>query len=205
MTTLRDEVIKASKTKTAKQEMKKGWDWYEKHVRIAAARMSANQFLVDNQAHAVHRPELGDLMFFHYDPKTKEKLPYYDVFPMIIPIPVLNEKKIDKSKYFFGVNLHYLDPHTRAAIFDELSKYKTDDKSSKATKLTHQWSVLSEIGKASSESKGPLAGCVKKYLFSHVKSKFIVVPPSEWKYVIWLPLERFHKESSETVWSKTNG
>ena len=27
---------------------------------------------------------LGDLYFYYYDPKLKESLPYYDIFPMVL-------------------------------------------------------------------------------------------------------------------------
>ena len=43
---------------------------------------------------------IGRMYFYFYDPKTKDTLPYYDKFPLVIPI----ERYPDG---FLGLNLHY--------------------------------------------------------------------------------------------------
>jgi len=174
----------------AKKETKLSWSWYENNVRNAAAGMSAQKFLGDNQAHQRDRIVPGDLVSFFYDPKTKEKLPYYDTFPMVLPFSAT-------STHFTALNLHYLHPHVRAGLLQKLMVYSTDDKLSPKAKLAVTWETLRNV------SEFPeVKHCVKQYLFSHVKSKFIVIPPKEWEFVIWLPLCRFHKASNEQVWSK---
>ena len=47
------------------------------------------------------KPFYGKLNMFFYDPKHKKKLPYYDTFPLVLPI----EKYPDG---FLGINMHYL-------------------------------------------------------------------------------------------------
>ena len=55
----------------------------------------------------VQRFELGKMYMFMYDrPKGKDKLPYYDYFPLTICV-----KRYPTG--FMGVNLHYLAPRYR--------------------------------------------------------------------------------------------
>jgi hypothetical protein len=49
---------------------------------------------------------IGRMYFYFYDPKTKDSLPYYDRFPLVIPI----ERYSDG---FLGLNLHYIHPKQR--------------------------------------------------------------------------------------------
>jgi len=60
------------------------------------------------------RAELGDLFCYHYDPKYKKTLPYYDAFPLIMLIGA------DKDT-FLGCNFHYLNPRFRAILLDKLT------------------------------------------------------------------------------------
>jgi hypothetical protein len=45
--------------------------------------------------------------------------------------------------------------------------------------------------------------CVKRYLWNHVRSKFVTIPPEEWDLVLMLPLERFEKKSTAQVWKES--
>lgn len=174
----------------AKDETKKSWAWYENHVRNAAAGMSAQKFLGDNQVNKVNRIVPGDMVHFFYDPKTKEKLPYYDTFPLLLPFSA-------NETHFTGLNLHYIPPKIRAVLLSKLMNYVSDDNMSPTTKIKVSWEILKNA------SQFPeVENCVKQYLFSNVKSSYIKIPPKEWPYVIWLPLEKFKKASNETVWSK---
>lgn len=172
----------------AKKEVKKSWAWYENHVRNAAAGMSAQKFLGDNQAHQRKGVVPGDLLMYFYDPKTKEKLPYYDTFPLMLPFAA-------NDTHFTGLNLHYIPPKIRMVLLDKLMTYATDENLTPTTKIKASWNVLKNAS-----SFPEVAACVKQYLFTHVKSNFIVIPPKEWEFVIWLPLEKFKKASNESVW-----
>ena len=57
---------------------------------------------------------VGKMYFYFYDPKTKEKMKYYDRFPLVIPIERYNDG-------FLGLNLHYIHPKQRIALLDKLS------------------------------------------------------------------------------------
>jgi len=104
------------------------------------------------------------------------------------------------STHFTALNLHYLDPRTRALLLQRLMSFVNDDNLNDKTKMAFSWNTLKTLSMDDS-----IKHCVKQYLFSHVKSNFIVIPPSEWEYVIWLPVERFKKASAETVWRDRHG
>ena len=50
---------------------------------------------------------VGSMQMFFYDPKTKDTLPYYDRFPLVVVVG-------PAEKGFYGLNLHYLPPILRA-------------------------------------------------------------------------------------------
>lgn len=183
---------------SAEKETKKSWAWYESHVRAAAGRMSRQKFLGDNHTHQIQRTSItpGDMIFYFYDPKTKETLPYYDTSPLLLPFSISED-----GKSFLGLNLHYLKPVVRATLLDSLMKYVDDDKMRQGTKIQASWALLKSV--AGSEVA---KHCVKRYLFTHVKSNAVVIPPKEWEYIVWLPLENFTSKTgtinNETVWSK---
>jgi len=45
-------------------------------------------------------PTFGLLNMFIYDPKLKDKLPYYDTFPLVLPVE-------EYGNGFLGINLHF--------------------------------------------------------------------------------------------------
>ena len=70
---------------------------------------------------------IGKMYFYFYDPKTKKTMPYYDRFPLVLPI----EQYPDG---FLGLNLHYIHPKQRIILLDKLSEYATDSRFDKQTK-----------------------------------------------------------------------
>ena len=64
---------------------------------------------------------IGGMYLFSYNPKTKAKLPYYDRFPLAIPIEPY-------SNGFLGLNLHYLKPQYRVVILKALTNVTSTQK-----------------------------------------------------------------------------
>lgn len=128
------------------------------------------------------------LFFFFYDPKTKEKLPYYDTFPLIIPIAYY-------PNGFLGLNLHYIHPNHRLQLLDRLEDILTNDKYDETTKFMISYQVIKH------NSRYYMARpCIKRYLFSHVRSKFLELNADDWDTCVLLPFEEFQKASSSKVW-----
>lgn len=132
---------------------------------------------------------IGKLIFFDYDPKWKKKLPYYDRFPLVIPIDLASDR-------FWGLNLHYLPPGYRAVLFDSLYRnvYKKKNIDEKEI-IKLNYSMLSKI----SRSKLYIP-CVRQYLYSHVEDGYTLIPSVEWKKYVPLSTPKFEKKSKEYIW-----
>ncbi len=151
-----------------------------------------------DMAGAVNRPfakverltvdSIGKMYMLVYDPKTKDTLPYYDTFPLVIPITFHPDG-------FTGINLHYLPPKLRAVLLDALMDTINNDKMNKTTKLRVSYRLLK--GYTRYRYFQP---CVKRYLTAHVRSPFVYVAPGEWRNAVFLPADRFVKESAGRVW-----
>ena len=130
---------------------------------------------------------IGKMYCFSYDPKWKEELPYYDVFPLIFPFHFEKDRML-------GINMHYLPPGMRAKLMDALYTTINNNKYDKTTKLRISYGIL----KGASQFK-LFKPCIHCYLFDHVKSPFMNITPNLWDYTILLPLARFKKKSAEVV------
>jgi hypothetical protein len=71
------------------------------------------------------RALIGSMQMFMYDPKTKDKLPYYDTFPLVVVVG-------PAPGGFYGLNLHYLPPILRAKMLDALMDIQSSPKSGDA-------------------------------------------------------------------------
>ena len=135
------------------------------------------------------QPTIGHMYMFYYDAKHKETLPYFDRFPMIFPY-----KKVRGG--FMGINLHYLPHILRAKLMDSLYDISSNDKYDETTKLRLSYDILS--GAAKYKWFKP---CIKHYLTSQVRSRFLYVYPAEWDIALFLPLERFQGATKSKVWA----
>jgi hypothetical protein len=132
---------------------------------------------------------IGHMYFFFYDPKTKDKLPYYDRFPLVIPIRKYNDG-------FLGLNLHYIHPKHRIILLDKLSQFASNKNYDMQTKLKLSYETLSAFSIAYEATP-----CIKRYLASHVESRFIEIFADEWDIAALLPVEQFEKASANKVWT----
>jgi len=132
---------------------------------------------------------IGKMYFYFYDPKTKDKLPYYDKFPLVIPI----ERYPDG---FLGLNLHYIHPKQRIILLDKLSEIATDNNFDANTRLRISYDYLSRASRLF-EAKP----CIKRYLFSHVQSRFLEITADEWDIAALLPVESFMKADKSKVFA----
>jgi len=135
-------------------------------------------------------PTFGLLNMFVYDPKGKEKLPYYDTFPLVLPIEKYNNG-------FLGINLHYLSIPMRIKLLDRLTTFANNNKFDESTKLNANYSSLKRIDL--------IKPCLKRYLAGHVKSKFRKVTADEFIVATLLPVQKFRKQSDSHVFGKSRG
>jgi hypothetical protein len=123
---------------------------------------------------------IGKMFFFKYDPKTKDKLPIYDVYPLVFPLE-------DYHDGFLGLNIHYLTPIQRVRLLGRLQEYATSKNYTPKTKLQISYDLLS----SSKSVKSIMAPAVKRYLYTQVRSQFIEIPATEWDKAAQLSLELF--------------
>lgn len=131
--------------------------------------------------------DIGKMFMYFYDPKHKDTLPYYDRFPVIFVIETYPDG-------FLGINLHYLPPVWRAKLMDALYGTINNRRYDETSKLRINYKLL-----ASSARMRWFKPCVKRYLYSHVRTNIVEIPITEWDYCAMLPLERFKKQKAIKV------
>ena len=159
-------------------------DWYRNTAQKVTG-INVNDILRSNpdrflKTTVIGINSIGKMILFFYDPKTKKELPYYDRFPLIFPIESYKDG-------FLGINMHYLPYYARARLMDALYSLINSPKTQEQ-KLKISYSIL----KGASKYK-LFKPCIKKYLYSHVRSRFFIVKPEEWDMVLCLPIERFEQ------------
>lgn len=148
--------------------------------------VNVNRLLQDPQTVTTMEP--GKMYLFAYDPKWKEKLPYWDAFPLVFPFRV-------EGNRVWGLNLHYLPIPARAALMDELYSLATMNTRQESRKLRLSYEVLNGAARFSA-----FKPCIKSYLREHFLSRFLLIPYEQWDIALALPLQRFQKASQSSVW-----
>ena len=166
---------------------KASMDWFRS--RVQNTKVSRASLISDGPTRSGH--QFGNMYNFQYDPKTKQTLPYYDRFPLCIPV--------QKAKGgFHGLNLHYLHPLLRAQFLDALYDVTNNQKFDRTTKIKMTYSMLSAATKMRF-----FKPCFKHYLSSNIKSPLLLIEPADWEIAIFLPTESFRKVSKESVWKES--
>ena len=62
----------------------KSVSWYRSKIASLTDNITAGKLMRSGKLN--QRPSGGRLNMFLYDPKTKNRLPYYDVFPLVLPL-----------------------------------------------------------------------------------------------------------------------
>ena len=135
-----------------------------------------------------NRPFYGKLNMFFYDPKHKKKLPYYDTFPLVLPLETYNDG-------FLGLNLHYLPIPLRIRLLDGLVDYSNNTAFDETTRLVVNYKRLKNI-----ELIRPT---IHKYLSGYTKSQFRRIDADEFTIATLLPVQRFKKATDKEVWRES--
>lgn len=164
------EAFKAGITPKTKESI----NWFRNKARemfrgrvVQNRRALMNEPEVDLKSRP-NRTPFGNMYMFFYDPKTKDTMPYYDGFPLIIMLgPAPNG--------FYGLNLHYLPPVVRARALD----------------------AILGTGKIPARFLAPAR---KRYLTSHVRSRFALIEEDEWEIATFLPTADWNKADANKVY-----
>lgn len=172
-------------TFNTQQKAKNGLAWFFNQLKssVSSVKSKANYDPIKD-------PFIGGMFCFLYDPKLKEVLPYWDRFPLVIPIELYSDG-------FLGLNLHYISPIMRAKLLDALITLRSRN-SSNEVYMKVSYSILKNL--LQSELFKP---CIKRYLSTNIISKNITkIDSSEWENIIFFPVQQFKKESAQKIWRK---
>ena len=153
----------------------KGASWYRNAVSLITDRSSPSELFASGKL--LGRPSAGRMSMFFYDPKFKQRLPYYDTFPLVLPLEPMRGG-------FIGLNFHYLKPGARVAFLRSLADTTNNKKFDSTTRYRIPWRNNLYMRKTA-----------KHYLFSQVRSSFLNITADEMAIAIFLPVARFKKGS----------
>ena len=180
--------------------------WYRQKVQDLLPKPQVRQMIregVKNQKVTV-RPNFGTMNLFYYRPKGAAKLPYYDVFPLVIPIG----RRLNDG--FVGLNFHYLSVPQRWLLLERLSMFQVpseldsfDTGEGAGDAMALFWSKI--------RRKRGVRPIVKRYLTKNIRSRFLKIELSEMLIALSIPMERFYtgkwggrkKYISEKVYRQT--
>ena len=145
--------------------------WYRNRIKELGTPNTAELLRSGKLA---KRPHEGFLNMYIYAPKLKDKLPYYDTFPLIMYL-----KPAEKGLY--GLNFHYLPYALRARLLDAAGQ----------NELNVNEVIKSRLTKPT----------IKRYLFGYLRSMCLRIEPEDNLTAIMLPVQRFKKASTATVWA----
>lgn len=164
-------------------------DWFREKGKLA--RASANYLIAEAPTGRLSatKPRHGRMFLFKYEAKHKATLPYWDSFPLVIPIEHYPDG-------FLGVNMHYAPPVYRAKIMDALYTITNNKKYDQTTKIRLTYALMKDIGKFK-----PLGPCLKRYLYAHVRSPFMEIFAPEWDIALFMPIAKWNNSSVRKVYS----
>lgn len=162
--------------------------WYQAQVRSLSSAATRPNKLMQNATDLTTRVLPGRMYMFFYDAKLKEKLPYWDKFPLVLPF-----RKVPGG--FYGINLHYLSYPMRFKLLGVLHDFAVDETMSEENRIRVNWRILSNLSRIA-----PVKACVKHYLDENVQTRFLNIKYPDWVMASLLPVERFVGASKQTVW-----
>ena len=161
--------------------------WFRRRA-YRIRRVNRNELMKEEPVEMRSKMAGGGMFMYYYDPKWKDKLPYYDQFPLTI--------MVEKAPGgFYGLNLHYLNPILRAKLLDALLDTINNKKYDETTKFRLNYKLLKNASKFRH-----FQPCFKYYLLDHVKSRFAFVPAPEWEIATFLPMAKWSKASPSQVY-----
>ena len=192
LTTLSDEKLAAQYSTMSRESLR----WLTKRIQSLRNPVGLVRPLTKETNRYVRPSDrqkflMGGLYYFYYDPKTKNDLPYYDKFPLVMPLK-------RESDGFLGLNLHYLPLRYRIMFMRKLLPFAIYDENDEIKRIRVTYSMLE-----SSARYKEFKPCIKKYLYNRIQSKIVKVEPQEWDIALYLPIHQFRKEKAKTVWQES--
>ena len=148
--------------------------WYRNAASLIADKATQTKLMREGKLNG--RPSAGRMNMFVYDAKTKAKLPYWDAFPLVLPVDTFRGG-------FVGLNFHYLPYGIRFKLLEQLQTYASNGKFDSSTKL--------QVGYSNLKGESIIKPAVKKYLWRQVRSNFRRIDVDEMAIACYLPVADF--------------
>ena len=180
--------------------------WYRQKVQELLPRPQVRRMIREGyrEGKVTVRPNFGTMNLFYYRPKTPQRLQYYDIFPLVIPMG----RRLNNG--FVGINFHYLSIPQRWLLLERLQAFQTsslldafDPEEGGGDVVSLFWSQIKSI-----RGVRPI---VRRYITEQVGSAFLRIEISEMLIAASLPVERFYEGAwgkkkrvdPDKVWSNT--
>ena len=158
--------------------------WYRSQVNRIASGKTAGQLFREGKLQG--RPRVGRLNLFGYNPKLRAKLPYYDIFPLVLPLEPIKGG-------FMGMNFHYLPPLLRFRLLERMQARASDRRFDTNTKF--------EVNYDDVKSIKIVKPTIKNYLYAYCQTGFLRINADDAAVAIYLPVQRFKKAPEATVYA----
>jgi hypothetical protein len=163
-------------------------EWFRTTAKEIKSGDSSPEKIIKEDAAVLKRTlTVGKMYLFNYFAKHHDDLSYYDQFPLIFPF-----RKVEDG--FYGINMHYLPLPYRARLMDALYTL-LEGSISERSRLKINYDILSRVSR-----QGYYKPCVKHYLNTQLKSRFMEIPATKWDIALFLPLQRFVKASTQKIY-----
>lgn len=151
--------------------------WFRTQVKnnsVSPRRVLRDPEISRNLKRAPEHIKLGELLLFRYDPKHKEKLPFYDVYPLSIIMSTGVSKA--GEKYVISLNLHYLTQMERERLLTAIYKSNTKGGAQEVLALVQRLSYYPGFRHA-----------IKMHLLNHMVGNVLSIPFDEWALAVNIP------------------
>ena len=161
--------------------------WYRQKVQDLLPMPFARQMIREGikEGKVTRRPNFGMMNLFYYRPKGAEKLPYYDIFPLVIPMG----RRLNDG--FVGINFHFLSVPQRWLLLERLSMFQTPSELDSFDNEESGGDVMALFYPKIKRKRG-VKPLVRRYLTKYVKSYYLKIELSEMLIALTLPVERFY-------------
>ena len=180
--------------------------WYRQKVQDLLPRPRVRQMIREGyrEGKVTVRPNFGTMNLFYYRPKTPQRLQYYDIFPLVIPMG----RRLNNG--FVGINFHYLSVPQRWALLERLQAFQTPSELDAFDAEEGAGDVVSLFWSQIKKVRG-VKPIVRRYLTEYMMSRFLRIEISEMLIAASLPVERFYEGAwgkkkrvdPDKVWSNT--
>lgn len=151
--------------------------WYQnriKHIGGSSLR-NPRSLIHDEEGHGVARarPGFGELNLFGYFPKDPERLNYYDLYPIVLPL-------VRHRNGFTGLNFHYLPVTLRVKLLTILAEAYGDENTQR---INVTYFMI--------RSMRLIKPVIRRYIRTEVRTLYLRIPLDDMLIGILLPVQQF--------------